>query len=101
MFKNKTIRYSLEKNEILKKDRDISFEDVILSIEDGNLLDDIEHPNKEKYPNQNIFIILVTIKEYVYLVPYVEDKDSIFLKTIIPSRQMNKKYNKGIKNDTW
>ncbi|WP_421716251.1 toxin [Arcobacter arenosus] len=100
MFKNKTIRYSFEKNEILKKDRDISFEDVILSIENGNLLDDIEHPNKEKYPNQNIFIILVKIKDYVYLVPYVEDEDSIFLKTIIPSRQMNKKYNRGAKNDT-
>ena len=100
MFKNKTIRYSLEKNEILKRDRDISFEDVILSIEDGNLLDDIEHPNKEKYPNQNIFIILVKIKDYVYLVPYVEDDNSIFLKTIIPSRQMNKKYNKGAQNDS-
>jgi len=95
-MKNKTIRFSLEKNEILKKERNISFEDVILSIEDGNLLDDIEHPNKDKYPNQNIFIILVKIKDYVYLVPYVEDNTSIFLKTIIPSRQMNKKYNKGV-----
>ncbi|UTJ07494.1 toxin [Arcobacter roscoffensis] len=100
MFKNKTIRYSLEKNEILKRDRNISFEDVILSIEEGNLLDDIEHPNKNKYPNQNIFIILIKIKDYVYLVPYVEDEKSIFLKTIIPSRQMNKKYNKGAKNDS-
>ena len=90
MFKNKTIRYSLEKNEILKKSRDISFEDIILALENGNLLDDIEHPNKEKYPGQNIFIILVHIKEYVYLVPYVEDKTSIFLKTIIPSRKMKK-----------
>lgn len=97
MIKNKTIKYSLEKNEILKRERDISFEDVILSIEAGNLLDDIEHPNKNKYPNQNIFIILIRIKNYVYLVPYVEDDDSIFLKTIIPSRQMTKKYNKGVK----
>ncbi|MBA1432535.1 MAG: BrnT family toxin [Epsilonproteobacteria bacterium] len=96
MIKNKTIRYSLEKNEILKKQRDVSFEDVILALESGNLLDDIEHPNKEKYPNQNIFIILIEIKNYVYLVPYVEDDTSIFLKTIIPSRQMNKKYNKGV-----
>ncbi|SFV90484.1 hypothetical protein MNB_SV-4-1378 [hydrothermal vent metagenome] len=94
MFKSKTIRYSLEKNEILKASRDISFEDVILALEDGCLLDDIEHPNKEKYPNQKIFIILVVIKDYVYLVPYVEDETSIFLKTIIPSRKMNKKYNK-------
>ena len=95
MKKDKVIRYSLEKNEILKKEWNISFEDVILSIENGYLLDDIEHPNKEKYQNQNIFIILVQIKNYVYLVPYVEEEDYIFLKTIIPSRQMNKKYNKG------
>ena len=94
MFKNKTIRYSLEKNEVLKKNRNISFEDVILALEDGYLLDDIEHPNKDRYPNQNIFIILIAVKNYVYLVPYVEDETSIFLKTIIPSRKMNKKYNK-------
>ncbi len=93
MFKSKTIRYSLEKNEILKSTRDISFEDVILALENGYLLDDIEHPNKEKYPNQNIFIILIKIKDYIYLVPYIEDNKSIFLKTIIPSRKMNKKYN--------
>ena len=82
LFKQKTIRYSLEKN-------------VILALENGSLLDDIEHPNKDKYPNQNIFIILIEIKNYVYLVPYVEDETSVFLKTIIPSRQMNKKYNKN------
>ena len=96
MIKNKSIRYSLEKNELLKDQRDISFEDVILAIESGNLLDDIKHPNAKKYPNQNIFIILIEIKDYVFLVPYVEDKTSIFLKTIIPSRQMNKKYNIGV-----
>jgi hypothetical protein len=99
VIKTKSIRYSLEKNELLKKQRDISFEDVILALESGNLLDDIEHPNKEKYPNQNIFIILIDIKDYVYLVPYLEDDTSIFLKTIIPSRQMTKKYNKGVSND--
>jgi len=94
VFKSKTIRYSLQKNELLKTQRDVSFEDVILALENGYLLDDITHPNKERYPNQNIFIILIRIKDYVYLVPYVEDNTSIFLKTIIPSRQMNKKYNK-------
>ena len=94
MIRNKKIRYNLEKNELLKKTRDISFEDVILSIESGNLLEDIRHPNADKYPNQSIFIILVEIKNYVYLVPYVEDDSSIFFKTIIPSRKMNKKYNK-------
>ena len=86
----------MKKNKLLKEQRDISFEDVILALESGKLLDDIKHPNKEKYSNQNIFIILIEIKNYVHLVPYVEDEDSIFLKTIIPSRQMNKKYNKGV-----
>lgn len=95
MLKNKLIRYSLQNNELLKQQRDISFEDIILAINDGNLLDNIKHPNKLKYPNQNIFIILVKVKNYVYLVPYVEDEKVIFLKTIITSRQMNKKYNKG------
>ena len=100
MIRNKTIRYSLEKNEILKEQRGIGFEDVILSIEEGNLLDDLEHPNKEKYPNQNISIILIKIKDYVHVVPYVEDDNSIFLKTIIPSRKMNKKYNnKGVDHE--
>ncbi len=94
VFQSKTIRYSLEKNEILKSTRDVSFEDVILALENGFLLDDVEHPNKEKYPNQNIFILLIQVKNYVFLVPYVEDDKSIFLKTIIPSRKMNKKYNK-------
>lgn len=99
MIRNKSILYSFEKNALLKEQRDISFEDVILSLEEGNLLDDVEHPNKEKYPNQNIFIILIKIKDYVYLVPYVEDDNSIFLKTIIPSRKMNKKYNKGVNHE--
>ena len=58
MIKSKNIRYSLEKNELLKIERDISFEDVILAIENGNLLDDI------KYPNQNVFIILEMKLQY-------------------------------------
>lgn len=53
MIKNKTIRYNLEKNELLKEQRDISFEDVILALESGKLSDDIE------YPNQNLIQILI------------------------------------------
>lgn len=98
MIKNKIVRYSLEKNEILKKERGVSFEDVLIALENGNLLDDIKHPNRDKYPNQNIFIILIEIKNYVYLVSYIEDGKTLFFKTIIPSRQMTKKYNKGRKN---
>jgi len=99
MFKNKSLMYNYEKNELLKKERGIGFEDVILSLENGDLLDDISHPNKEKYPNQDIFIIFIRIKDYVCLVPYVETETEIFLKTIITSKKMNKKYSKGANND--
>jgi len=79
-----------DKNEELLKDRGVSFEEVVFCIMNDGLLDVIEHPNKSKYPNQNIFI--VDIDNYVYVVPFVEDDEVVFLKTIIPSRKMSKKY---------
>ena len=79
-----------EKNEELIKDRGVSFEEVVFCIMHDGLLDIIEHPNKVKYPDQNIFI--VNIDNYVYLVPFVEDDEVVFLKTIIPSRKMTKIY---------
>jgi len=78
------------KNETLKTERDVSFEEVILAIFDGKLLDDVGHPNQAGYPNQRLFI--VEIENYAHLVPYVEDKEKIFLKTVIPSRKATKKY---------
>ena len=74
-----------EKNIMLKRDRNISFERIIIAIEQDNLLDILEHPNKEKYPNQ--FLILVEIDRYVYVVPCVLENDICFLKTIFPSRK--------------
>lgn len=79
-----------EKNEILSEERDVCFQDVISAIESGNLLDVLEHKDKTKYPNQRIFV--VDIGNYVYLVPFVEDEEKIFLKTIIPSRKATKEY---------
>ena len=70
--------------------RGVSFEDVVFYLQQGALLDDLEHSNPEKYSNQQIFVL--EIDEYVYLVPYVEDKNEIFLKTIIPSRKATKRY---------
>jgi len=78
------------KNNQLLAERGICFADVIQAISQGDLLDVIQHHNPQKYPNQKIFII--KIKEYVYLVPFVENDTEIFLKTIIPSRKMTKKY---------
>jgi hypothetical protein len=86
----KKINWNLEKNDKLIAERGIGFDDVIYHFAQGNLLDDIEHPNQEKYPNQSIFIL--EINNYVYLVPYVENDTEQFLKTIIPSRKLTKKY---------
>ncbi len=86
----KSINWSLDKNQQLADERGISFEDVIVYIQQGDILDIIEHPNQEKYPGQRVFFL--DIDGYVYLVPYVEDRKEIFLKTIIPSRKATKMY---------
>jgi len=86
----KLLDWSLRKNEELKAHRGVCFEDVVLSISQDGLLDTIEHSNPKRYPGQRIFI--VDIDEYVYIVPFVEDEKTIFLKTIIPSRKMTKIY---------
>jgi uncharacterized DUF497 family protein len=79
-----------DKNIQLKAERGVSFESAIETIQQGNILDIIEHPNQDKYPSQRIFIL--EIDEYVYMVPFVENEQDIFLKTIIPSRKLKKKY---------
>jgi hypothetical protein len=75
---------------LLKDSRDVSFEDVKHAIDEGDLIKLIDNPNKKKYAHQQMFI--VKISTYVYLVPFVEDEEKVFLKTIIPSRKMTKKY---------
>ena len=81
----KLINWNKDKNTWLKKCRKISFEDVLYYIDKNFVIDDIEHPNKHRCPNQRIFVL--DIEEYIYLVPYVESNEEIFLKTIIPSRK--------------
>ena len=82
--------WSEGKNKKLKEDRDISFEDILVALDQNKILDIIEHKNQKKYPNQRIYII--DIHNYAYLVPFVEDEEKIFLKTIIPDRKATKKY---------
>jgi uncharacterized DUF497 family protein len=86
----KPFRWNSEKNNQLQTERGINFDVVVRAIQDENVLDVIEHPNQEKYSSQRIFI--VEVNQYVYLVPFLEDDQEIFLKTIIPSRKMTKKY---------
>ena len=83
-------KWNHEKNENLKAERGIGFEQIILHIERGDLIDLIEHPNQSRYPNQEMLV--VRIKDYAYLVPFIEDEDSIFLKIIIPSRKATRDY---------
>lgn len=87
---NKYFDWDKEKNELLKEERDISFEEVITAINEGCVLDNFDHPNQKKYPGQKIYI--VKIKNYAYFVPYVEDKEKKFLKTIYPSRDATRRY---------
>lgn len=79
-----------DKSTLLKMERDVGFEDVVTAINEGNLLAVLNHHNPKKYPNQKIYV--VEIEDYVYLVPFVEDEEKRFLKTIYPSRKMTKKY---------
>jgi len=79
-----------EKNEWLKTVRGMGFEEIVFHIHTDGLLDVLEHPNETRYPGQKIFV--VDVEGYACLVPFVETEESIFLKTIIPSRKMTKKY---------
>lgn len=79
-----------EKNTLLKAERGIGFEDIVTAILEGAIVDIIQHPNKEKYSDQMIYI--VEVLEYIYMVPYVRNDQEIFFKTIIPSRKMKKMY---------
>jgi hypothetical protein len=86
----KPFRWNHEKNERLKSERGVSFEQVVLAIESGGLLDLLQHANRAKHPNQSVFV--VAIGEYAYLVPFIEESEYYFLKTIIPSRKATRDY---------
>jgi len=86
----KFFEWNNAKNEKLKKERGISFEEIVFHLERGDILDILEHPNQDKYFGQKIFII--DVEGYAYLVPFVETEDEVFLKTIIPSRKATERY---------
>ena len=78
------------KNVKLLAERSICFEDIVAAFDAGKLLDTIIHPNQKRYPEQRIFI--VEVERYAFLVPFIEDEEKIFLKTIYPSRKFTTKY---------
>ena len=75
---------------MLKKQRDVGFEDVVFHIEAGDEFDVLEHPNKKRYPNQKVSVVL--IEGYVFMVPFVESETELFLKAIVPSWKATKQY---------
>jgi uncharacterized DUF497 family protein len=86
--------WSSEKNQLLIEERGISFERVVAAIEQGQVIDVVDHPNQQKYPGQSIYF--VDIDQYIYLIPFVIGADGDrFLKTIIPSRKATRDYLKG------
>jgi uncharacterized DUF497 family protein len=89
----KHFSWNAEKNNVLKRERGLSFEAVVFHIERGDVLDILEHPNHDRYPGQRIFI--VEINGYAHLVPFVEEEHEVFLKTIIPSRKATNFYLRG------
>ncbi len=90
----KPFRWNAEKNEALSSERGISFESIVVAIESGGLLDILTHPNPSKYPRQSILV--VSCDNYVYLVPFVEEENYFFLKTVIPSRKATRDHvNRG------
>lgn len=86
----KSFRWSPQKNAQLQTERGISFERMVVAIEGGGLLDILEHPNPNRYPRQRVLV--VSCDGYVYLVPFVEEPDHFFLKTVIPSRKATRDY---------
>lgn len=86
----KPFRWNSEKGESLMAERGVSFESIVVAIESGGLLDILAHPNQAKYPRQRVLV--VSCDGYGYLVPFVEEDDYFFLKTVIPSRKATRDY---------
>ncbi len=86
----KPFAWEEEKSRLLKEGRGVSFEEVVFHIENGDLLAKLDHPNRARYAHQQIFV--VRVGDYVYTVPFVEDEERYFLKTIIPSRKLTREY---------
>jgi hypothetical protein len=89
----KTILWDQSKNEWLQQTRGIAFEEIVMRISTDDLLDIIDHPDLNRYPGQKVFV--VQVGDRVVAVPFVEDEETVSLKTIIPSRKMKKLYMKG------
>ena len=89
-----SFRWNEEKNALVKQERHMSFERIVVAIEEGHLIGVLEHPNKEKYADQ--MVLVVEIDEYAFCVPCVKEKNGdYFLKTLYPSRKYSRFFKLG------
>ncbi len=86
----KPFDWNIEKNDWLREVRGVTFEEIVFHIQAGDLLDVVAHDKPGRYPGQHIFV--VNVEGYACLVPFVESEDAIYLKRVIPSRKMTKRY---------
>jgi len=83
----KVFEWNPEKNQKLIKERGISFEAIVLQIEAGQVMAIV--PGKDKFRHQRQYVL--ELNNYVYVVPFVEESERVFLKTVIPSRRLTKR----------
>ena len=85
----KEIHWDPVKNEKLKTERSVSFDEITACIKNKKILAIIQNPSP-KYQDQ--FVFVVELNRYIYYVPFIRIGEDIFLKTIIPSRKLTKRY---------
>ena len=93
----KPFRWDSDKNKQLKAGRGISFEEIVAAVEGDGLKDILVHPNQRRYPGQ--VVLVVAYRDYIFLVPSVEEKTHYFLRTIIPSRKATRDYLRSGEDD--
>ena len=86
---NLELEWNDDKNRLLKESRDVCFEDVVIAVNHGRLLDIIKNASKDR---EGQFCLVINIGNYAYVVPFVKKENAFFLKTIYASRKYTKIY---------
>lgn len=93
----KRIEWDENKNKLLQEERGLSFEAILIAIEQGKLVDILPNPSS-RYAHQELLV--VEIDGYLVLVPCVEDEEKIFLKTAFKSRKITKNHMRSQKDES-
>jgi uncharacterized DUF497 family protein len=80
--------WNQDKIKKLSSERGITFEEIVIAIQNNGLVRKLKHPNPEKYNDQELLLVLVN--SYIYVVPAITTNNGYFLKTIYKSRKYTK-----------